>query len=169
MLANSVTVIVVAQGVNPTSIDEFGTNSHYVEDGGMIRGLTFGFRTYQDGAACFDQQMRHRSSQERGWCSRCSTVAQMNILYAQPWKNRIFHASQASPDGIGGLPMAISGIKIRVGSTKCQGMISGNLSLAIPVDRLMTCAGCATTSGIVRYPVALFHILYKPKSKAFYI
>lgn len=117
--SNTVGVIVLAQGTQPANIDETNAaNAIYVEDGAMLKSITIMYRLLSNfqgapgapGNFVPDSAVIVVRKNERAANLGAPTVGQMNQLFAQSWKNRIFHCEQAMPGQINGIPMV--GIRV---------------------------------------------------------
>lgn len=98
-------------GVNPTGIDEAdAAKTYYVEDGASLKAITMGLRITDSvgGTNKCVICLRRNPNGQYG----APTVAQMNSLGSQPWKNDIFQCLQAKPSSQSGPGMMFFGITI---------------------------------------------------------
>lgn len=107
-------VFIIAQGVQPLTIDETAAGSiAFCEDGCAIKGFDLMFRLYNNnavGSGVDKAVMLIRKNEMNSLV--VPTIGQMNALGTVAWKNRIFHVAQAAPGNASGLPMGIGGMKI---------------------------------------------------------
>lgn len=111
---NTLVVLAIAQGVNPSQIDE--TNpalSFYVEDGAMVKGFSIGMRIFNESGVADSASTGILLRKNEGSALGAPTIGQLNGLYAVPWKNKIFHCDQAiTGSQVSGWPMGFPSIKI---------------------------------------------------------
>lgn len=111
--STSVADIVLAQGVNPTDIDETNAaKTHYVMEGSSIRGINLSVRVYNKNADTVAAKSVIAIYYDEDGVIGLPSYAQMNSLGSWPVKSKIFHMQQASPPGDGGIPMVVGGFRI---------------------------------------------------------
>lgn len=111
----SVVIVTLAQGVNPTSIDESDpAKVMYVEQNAKIGGLTMSFRLFDESGVADSGSSVWLIRKNEGAVLGAPTLAQMNSLGTQTsWKAKIFHIEQAiTGSQVSGVPMFGTGIKI---------------------------------------------------------
>lgn len=108
-----VTAVTLAQGVNPTAIDELdAAKVYYVEEGASIFGFNIEARVYNKNADAAQAKCVIMLYYDEEGVVGNPSYAQMNAVGAWQLKSKIFHMAQASPPGDGGLPMVFGGIRI---------------------------------------------------------
>lgn len=110
----AVGVILVAKGVNPSAIDETDvTKTANVEDGSMVRGFSISLRIYNESGVADSNSTVAILRKNEGGALGNPTLAMLNTLGTQDWKNRIFHIEQAiTGSQVSGWPMGFPSIKI---------------------------------------------------------
>lgn len=107
-------VVVLAFGVNPGQIDETDpTKTYYVEEGSMIRGFSISLRIFNESGVADSNSTVVMLTREDAGTAFAVTLAKMNSIGTQPFKNRVFHFEQAiTGSQVSGWPMGFPSVKI---------------------------------------------------------
>lgn len=110
----TVLVVTVALGVKPAGIDELDTTkTYYVEDNASIRFFNIVYSLYnRSGNLPGQEKVTILLRKNEGGVLGTPTLAQVNALGAQAWKNRVFEVWQAKPPAPGGIPMVLGPVRI---------------------------------------------------------
>lgn len=104
----------IAEGVNPSLIDESDiAKTRYVEDGAMVRGFSIQGRVYNESGTQDSNSTVILLRKNEGGVLPDPTLAMLNSIGAQTWKNKIFHFEQAiTGSQVSGWPMGLPSIRI---------------------------------------------------------
>lgn len=106
--------IYLAQSRNPADLDDSDTTkTYYVENGCEIKFLNIQFYLYnRSGNLPGQEKVAILVRKNPSGALPNPTLAQLNAIGAQDWRNYVFYYTLAKPPAPGGIPMIIPPIKI---------------------------------------------------------